>query len=63
MHFYKLLRKADSFQWGEQATLVPLKPDVVLLLYVSATDAVINTVIFVEWPGTQTKQSNNQYTS
>jgi hypothetical protein len=63
MPFYKLLRKADDFQWDEQAatvfielkqylkalpTLVPLKPDDVLLLYVTATDAVVSTVIAVE---------------
>jgi hypothetical protein len=63
MPFYKLLRKADGFQWDEQATsafielkqylkvlptLVPLKPDDVLLLYVTATNAVVSTVIVVE---------------
>jgi hypothetical protein len=31
-------------------TLVPLKPDDVLLLYVAATDIVISTFIAVEWP-------------
>jgi hypothetical protein len=63
MPFYKLLRKADGFQWDEQATsafielkqylkvlptLVPLKPDDVLLLYVTATNAVVSTVIVIE---------------
>jgi hypothetical protein len=63
MPFYKLLRKADGFQWDEQAaaafielkqylkalpTLVPHKPNDVLLLYVAATDAVASTVITVE---------------
>jgi hypothetical protein len=63
MPFYKLLRKADGFQWDDQAattfvelkqylkslpTLVPLNPDDVLLLYVVATDAVVSTVIIVE---------------
>jgi hypothetical protein len=65
MLFYKLLRKADDFQWDDQAvaafvelkqylkslpTLVPPKPDDVLLLYVSATDAVVSTVITMERP-------------
>jgi hypothetical protein len=31
-------------------TLVPPKPDDVLLLYVAATDTVVSTVIIVEWP-------------
>jgi hypothetical protein len=63
--FYKLLCKADGFQWDDQATvafvelkkylkslptLVPPKPDVVLLLYVTAIDVVVNTVIIVERP-------------
>jgi hypothetical protein len=63
MPFYKLLRKADDFQWDDQAvaafvelkqylkslpTLVPPKPDDVLLLYVEATDAVVSIVITVE---------------
>jgi hypothetical protein len=65
MPFYRLLRKADGFQWDEQAattfvklkqylkslpTLVPSKPDDVLLLYVAATDAVISTIIAIELP-------------
>jgi hypothetical protein len=64
MPFYKLLWKADGFQWDDQATmafielkqyltslptLVPPKPDDVLLLYVAATDTVVSTVIAVEW--------------
>jgi hypothetical protein len=63
MPLYRLLRKADGLQWDDQATttfvelkkylkslptLVPLKPDGVLLLYVSATDIVLSTVIIVE---------------
>jgi hypothetical protein len=63
--FYKLIRKADGFLWDEQAaaafielkqylkampTLEPPKPDDVLQLYVAATDAVVSTVITVEWP-------------
>jgi hypothetical protein len=55
----------DGFQWDDQAavafvelkqylkslpTLVPPKPDDVLLLYVAAIDAVVNTVIIVEQP-------------
>jgi hypothetical protein len=65
MPFYKLLCKANNFQWDDQVaatfvelkqylnslpTLVPPKPDDVLLLYVAATDAVVSTVIAVEWP-------------
>jgi hypothetical protein len=64
MHFYKLLRKADGFQWDDQAiaafielkqyikslpTLVPSKLDGVLLLYVAATNTIVSTVIAVEW--------------
>jgi hypothetical protein len=63
MPFYELLRKADGFQWDNQAatafielkqylkslpTLVPPKPNDVLLLYVAATDTVGSTVITVE---------------
>jgi hypothetical protein len=63
--FYKLLRKADEFQWNDQApttfielkqylkslpTLVPPKLDDVLLLYVVATDTIVSTVIAVERP-------------
>jgi hypothetical protein len=65
MPFYRLLHKADGFQWADQAaaafielkkylkslpTLVPPKPDDVLLLYVVATDAVVSTVIIIERP-------------
>jgi hypothetical protein len=65
MPFYKLLHKADGFQWDDQAavafidlkqylnslpTLVPPKPDDVLILYVAATDDVVSTVIVVERP-------------
>jgi hypothetical protein len=70
MHFYKLLRKADDFQWGDQAMpdfiklkqhlkslpiLVPLKEDDVLLLFVTATNAVIITVIAIERPEASTE--------
>jgi hypothetical protein len=63
MPFYRLLHKADGFQWDDQAaavffelkkylkslpTLVPPKPNDVLLLYVAATDVVVSTVITVE---------------
>jgi hypothetical protein len=63
MPFYKLLRKVDGFQWNDQAavafnelkqylkslsTLMPSKPDDVLLLYVAPTDAIVSTVIAVE---------------
>jgi hypothetical protein len=65
MPFYKLLCKADVFQWDGQATttfvelkqylkslptLVPPRPEDILLLYVAATDAVVNIVISVERP-------------
>jgi hypothetical protein len=63
--FYRLLCKADGFQWDDQAaiafvelkqylkslpTLVPPKPDDVLLLYMAATDAVVSIAIAVERP-------------
>jgi hypothetical protein len=69
MPFYKLLRNADGFQWDDQAaaafveleqnlkslpTLVPPKPDDVLLLYVAATDMVVSTAIVVERPEAST---------
>jgi hypothetical protein len=58
------------FQWDDQAvaafielkqylvslpTLVPLKPNDVLLLYIAATVVVVSTVITVEWPEATTK--------
>jgi hypothetical protein len=64
MPFYKLLSKADGFQWDYQAaivfievkqypmsllTLVPPKSDDMLILYVVATNAVVITIIVVEW--------------
>jgi hypothetical protein len=70
MPFYKLLYKTDGFQWDEHAamgfielkqylkalpTLVPPKPDYVPLLYVAAIDAVVSTVITVEWPEATTE--------
>jgi hypothetical protein len=63
MPFYKLLRKVDGFQWDDQAavsfmelkqylkslpTLVPPKPDDVLLLYVAAIGTIISTIIIVK---------------
>jgi hypothetical protein len=65
MPFYRLLHKVDDFQWDDQAvaafvelkqylkslpTLVPPKPDDVLLLYVAATEVVVSTAITVGWP-------------
>jgi hypothetical protein len=65
MPFYKLLCKADRFQWDDQAatsfaqlrqylkslpTLVPPWPEDILLLYVTAMDAVVSTVISIERP-------------
>jgi hypothetical protein len=70
MPFYRLLWKVYGFQWDDQAaaafvelkeylkslpTLVPPKPDGVLLLYVVATDAMVSTVIAVERPEAVTK--------
>jgi hypothetical protein len=70
MPFYKLMRKADGFQWDDQAaaafvevkqylktlpTLVPPKPDDVLLLYVAATDMIVSTTIIVERPEATTE--------
>jgi hypothetical protein len=65
MPFYRMLSKADGFQWDDQAsaafivlkkylkslpTLVLPKPDDVLLLYVVATDVVVSTIIIIERP-------------
>jgi hypothetical protein len=72
--FYKLLRKSDGFQWDDQAaatfvelkqylkslsTLVPPKPDDVLLLYVAATDMVVSTTIVLERPEASTESSSS----
>jgi hypothetical protein len=69
MSFYMLLRKADGFQWDDQAatafdqlkqylkslpTLVPPQPEDILLLYMVAMDAVVRTVISVERPDAST---------
>jgi hypothetical protein len=63
MLFYKLLCKADGFQWDDQAavafvqlkqylkslpTLVLPRPEDILLLYVAAMDAVVSIVISME---------------
>jgi hypothetical protein len=80
MPFYKLLHKANGFQWDAQAavafielkqylkslpTLVPPKPDDVLLLYVAATDMVVSTTIVVERPkaSTEVKQQHVYFVS
>jgi hypothetical protein len=70
MHFYRLIRKADGFQWDGQVmvalielkqylkslpTLILSKEDDVLLLYVAATDTVVSTIITVERPEANTE--------
>jgi hypothetical protein len=70
MLFYKLLRKADGFQWDDQVaaafvqlkqylkslpTLVLSQPEDILLLYIVATDVVVSTVISVERPDASTE--------
>jgi hypothetical protein len=80
MPFYKLLRKADGFQWDDQAattfaqlkqylktlpTLVPPRPEDILLLYGATMDAVVWTVIVVERPdiSTEVKQQHVYFIS
>jgi hypothetical protein len=70
MHFYRLIRKADGFQWDGQVmvalielkqylkslpTLILSKEDDVLLLYVEATDTIVSTIITVERPEANTE--------
>jgi hypothetical protein len=70
MHFYKLLCKVVGFQWDDEAmaaftelkqylkslpTIVPPKQDDVLLLYVTATNIVVSTVIIIERPEASTE--------
>jgi hypothetical protein len=70
MPFFKLIRKVDWFHRDDQAvvafielkqymkslpTLVPPKPDDVLLLYAAAPDAAVSTVIAIERPEATTK--------
>jgi hypothetical protein len=53
MPFYKLLWKADGFQWDDQASAAFI--DNVLLLYVAATNTVVSTVITIERPEATTE--------
>jgi hypothetical protein len=61
--FFKLLKKADKFVWGDEAQkafealkeslttpliMTPLIPKETLLLYISATTNVVNTVLIAE---------------
>jgi hypothetical protein len=77
MPFYKLLGKADGFQWDNQAmvafielkqylkslpTLIPPKEDDVLLLYIATTDAVVSTIITVECQMPTLKSNYSRYT-
>jgi hypothetical protein len=70
MSFYKLLCKVEGFQWNDQdatafvqlkqylkslPTLVPPRPEDILLLYVATTDVVVSTVISIELPDASTK--------
>jgi hypothetical protein len=63
MPFYKLLCKANRFQWDDQdaiafvqlkqylkslPTLIPPWPEDILLLYVATMDTVVSTVISIE---------------
>jgi hypothetical protein len=70
MPFYKLLFKVDGLQWDDKAvaafvelkqylkllpTLVSPRPEDVLLQYVTATNAVVSTIISLERPEASTK--------
>jgi hypothetical protein len=70
MSFYKMLCKVDGFQWDDKPTttfiqlkqylkslptLVPPRPEDILLLYVATTDAVVSIIISIEWPDTSTE--------
>jgi hypothetical protein len=70
MPVYKLIEKADGFQWDHQAasafievkqylmtlpTLVQPKHNDVLLLYIEAIDIVVSTIITVEQPEATTE--------
>src|SRR5213083_2887317 len=79
MHFYKLLKKQDKFQWTPEAqqafdklkefltnppVLVPPMPEEPLLLYIAATSHVVSTEIIIErQEDTTSRRFNTQYTS
>jgi hypothetical protein len=75
MPFYRLLHKADGFQWDDQVavafvelkkylkslpTLVPPKPNDVLL-YMIAADVMVSTVNTIEWPEVVTEDAQVRY--
>jgi hypothetical protein len=70
MPFNKLLHKVEVFQWDDRVvtafvqlqqylksllTLVPPRPEDILLLYVVVTDAVVSMVISMERPNASTE--------
>ena len=63
LHFFKLLKKTDKFEWTEEANeafkklkayitsspvLTPPKKDEDMMLYITATSTIVSTAIVVE---------------